>query len=99
MARARCVPRHDRELVGQAFDLAALLPAVAGHPVYEDERWPFARSLISDAESFDLKLVIPSPSAGAASRSLTPSECDPARLAEDTWSVVVVEGGAALDGP
>jgi hypothetical protein len=32
-------------------------PAVADVPVQEDERWPFARPLIGDTESFDLEPV------------------------------------------
>ena len=51
------VPRHDRELIGQAIDLPAPPLAVADAAVDQDEQRPFARLLVGDAQSCDLDLV------------------------------------------
>ncbi len=56
-ASAGPIPRHHRELVGQAIELPAPRPAVLENPVQEDERWPFAHPLEGDTQPSHLDLV------------------------------------------
>jgi hypothetical protein len=55
--RPQGVPRHHRELAGQAVDLAAPLPAVHWPSVQENERRPVALPLIGDPVANDLDLI------------------------------------------
>ncbi len=50
-------PRHYRELVGKAVDLAAPFPAVERPPVQEDERRPLTLPVKRDPVAADLDLI------------------------------------------